>query len=129
MTKFIHHGTFDSAQMSLNVTTFKDSDMELEVGAAHDMSKQQIVLLERGECALRTQIDALRLSIDQLRDSLPATAARDTLCEKAAEIAGKAARAMTDRKWYSISAAGLLEAAKAVGEAASPLVKAAFNVV
>jgi hypothetical protein len=129
MAKLKHHGTFDSAQVSFKVTTFKDSSLEVDIGAARDMSKQEIVLLEQHEDVLCRQIDDLRRLLHQLRHSLPTSCTRDTLCEKGEEIANRATRAVKDRKWYSVSAGGLLDAAKAVGEAASPVVKAAINVI
>ena len=44
-------------------------------------------------------------------------------------MADKASQIVTDRKWYSISAKGVLEAAKAVGDAGVPLLSACMKVI
>lgn len=55
--------------------------------------------------------------VAEMQASPAATAAAATVCAHASAIAEAAGNMVADRKWYSISAAGLVEAAKAVGAA------------
>ena len=47
----------------------------------------------------------------------------------ALKIAATADRIQDHRKWYDVSAKGLIEAAEAVGSAAGPILKTALKVI
>ena len=78
---------------------------------------------------LATELARLRQQVADMQASPAAPAAAATVCAHASAIAEAAGNMMADRKWYSISAAGLVEAAKAVGAAASPMVDTALKVL
>jgi hypothetical protein len=129
VVKFTHKGTDNHAKLSLNVQTYPESSMELVVGAARGFSQQEIALLEKNTSELTSEVARLQEQIVQLERSLPASPKRDALSTEGRKITKSATRIMSERKWYNISASGLLEAAKAVGKAAMPLVGSAQKVI
>jgi hypothetical protein len=88
-----------------------------------------------GEATLDVHIEEVQRAVVDLERQLAALKASSPdpkialLVKEADKVVAVGAKAVSDNKWYSVSAKGVLEAAKAVGEAASPLVGAAIKVI
>ena len=111
----------DQSTTTLRVELYDSSQLELDVGDSHDMSVREIEIVEK-------QADAVRAAGAELRAQAAATG-DETVRAEADKVATAVERAVAERRWYDISAKGLLEAATAVGEAASPLIATAVKLI
>ena len=132
MAKINIGAAHDNSRMSLKAELSVASVMELNVGDGDGMSQREIEIIERESGQLASELTRLRQQVADMQASpaaTPATPAAAAVCAHASAIAEAAGNMVADRKWYSISAAGLVEAAKAVGAAASPMVDTALKVL
>ena len=73
---------------------------------------------------------ALLAEVQRIRQHLEGLAAANpVLAKEASSLAATVEKTISERRWYSVSAKGVLEAAKAVGEAASPIVGSCIKIV
>ena len=129
MAKINIGAAHDNSRMSLKAELSVASVMELNVGDGDGMSQREIEIIERESGQLATELARLRQQVAEMQASPAATPAAASVCAHASAIAEAAGNMVADRKWYSISAAGMVEAAKAVGAAASPMVDTALKVL
>ena len=129
MPKINIGGSYDNSKLVLDAEISGASTIEIVVGDGHDMSQRQIKILERDATATSQEIAKLRELAQQLTASMPHDANARTAGKEALNIAATASRIQQNRKWYSVSAKGLIEAAEAIGGAASPILKTALNVI
>lgn len=129
MPKINIGGSFDSSRLNLEAEFSSNSDIEINVGDGHDMSQRQIKLLERDAATTSGEIEKLRQLVAQLQAQAPHDAKVAALGSEAVAIADVASRIQRERKWYSVTTKGLIEAAEAVGSVASPIVKTALSVM
>ena len=121
MAKINIGASHDQSTTKLRVELHETSQLELDVGDSHDMSLREIEIVEK-------QADAVRAAGAELRAQAAATGDEAVRAE-ADKVATAVERAVAERRWYDISAKGLVEAAKAVGETASPLVATAIKLI
>ena len=121
MAKINIGASHDQSTTKLRVELHETSQLELDVGDSHDMSVREIEIVEK-------QADAVRAAGAELRAQAEATG-DDAVRAEADKVATAVERAVAERRWYDISAKGLVEAAKAVGETASPLVATAIKLI
>jgi hypothetical protein len=122
-------GSYDRSKSRIRAELSAASQMVLDIGSAHDMSSREISIIERDGEALSAELGRLRKLAEGLRANRPGDRKAAVVSAQAAAIADTGDRIVAERKWYSISVAGLVEAAKAVGEATSPLVASALKVI
>lgn len=129
MAKIVIGAGHDKSVLQFTGSAPANSDAEIIVGDGYDMSRRQIDFLFHEEKALSSEISSLQRQISDLQRRALCDAKLKAVCDAAAVIAATAEKVKQERKWYSVSAEGLLEAAKAVGGVADPLVKTAIGVV
>jgi hypothetical protein len=128
MAKITIGGRYDNSTTKLDAELSHNSQMELIVGDSFDMSKLEISIIERYSDQVLSEVNRLRNLGSQLNREHPAQEVAPVQKEVEA-IAETATRVVEDRKWYDISAKGLIEAAKAVGEVSSPLISTALKII
>lgn len=119
----------DNARLRLDAEISAASAIEINVGDGHDMSQRQINIIERDAAATSQEIGQLRELARRLVTVLPDDAHAAAASREALKIAATAGRIHDHRKWYAVSAKGLIEAAEAVGSAAAPVLKTALKVI
>lgn len=126
----IHRGSTGHGKIFVDLETFQNSQLMLDVGEARDFSEHHLKIVEReGTSAISQEIQHIRdLAKSDVIAFWPEPQRSQARIE-AIKVADTADKILAQRKWYSVSAPGLLEAAKAVGEAASPLVTSCVNVI
>ena len=129
MAKINIGAAHDSSKVSVKAELSVESVMELNVGDGFDMSQREIQIIEREKGQLAGALSTLRQQAEDLRSAAASTPAAAEVVTQATAIADAADRMTEDRKWYSVSSKGLLEAAEAVGAAASPIVATAMKVL
>lgn len=129
MPKINTGSSHDSSKLFLDAEFSSASDIEIVVGDGYDMSLRQIKILERDASSTALEITKLRDLVAQLKAQLPDDPKVVALGKEAGEIAVAANRMQQERKWYSVSTKGLIEAAGAVGSAASPILKSALGLI
>ena len=129
MVKLTVGSSHGSSKTTLQLNLPSGSVTEISVGNAYDMSVREIFLIERDAVILDAEIAMLQsLSANFLKERAPETQAK-AIVKMADDIASSAKNIVTQRKWFNVSASGLLEAARAVGEVASPLVSSALKII
>ena len=123
----IGHG-YDQSTTKVDAEFSRYSELELNIGNAYDMSSRELKFIEREEANVSHEISRLRELVAKLQTE-QSNQQTNQLCQEAIKIADTANRVIEEHKWYSISAKGLVEAAKAVGETASPLFTSAVKVI
>ena len=129
MAKINIGAAHDSSKVSVKAELSVESVMELNVGDGFDMSQREIQIIEREKDQLAGALSTLRQQAEDLRSTAAPTPAAAEVVTQATAIADAADQMTEDRKWYSVSAKGLLEAAEAVGAAASPIAATAMKVL
>lgn len=122
-------GTHDNSKLVLDVSLLTKSQMTLTVGDSYDMSSRQITIVERESDAIEKEIDNIVSTAAKVVNANPADPASKRVGSEAANVVAAAKKVLTERKWYSVSVEGLIEAAKAVGTVASPIVASAVKVI
>lgn len=126
MTKIKIGNINDDAISNLDLTLTKRSKLELTTGDVNDRGSLNLSILEKDDVNVTDAINELRRQILEFeKQSVKST----SLLREANTIVSTSTKMVSDRRWYSISIEGLLEAAKAVGAAASPLIGSAQKVV
>ena len=119
----------DSSTTRVSLETYQGSQLELNVGESRDFSVREVSIVEREATSIAQEIRRVRdLAASAEVESWPEPQRSDAKRE-AAKVADTAERILSERKWYSVSAKGVLEATKAVAEAASPLMGACIRVI
>ena len=129
MPKINIGGSYENSKLALDAEISAASTIEIVVGDGHDMSQRQIKIIERDATATSQEIANLRDLSQQLAAKMPENPNALKASKEALDIAATADQIQQNRKWYSVSAKGLIEAAEAVGSAASPILKTALNVI
>jgi hypothetical protein len=116
----------DNSKQHVQLTHTADARTEIDIGGARGRALQRVVIDEVTAARVLEGISVLQrqIHVAATRSKLDAS-----VLDRARVIAEQANRAVRERKWYDVSAEGLLEAAKAVGQIASPLVASAVKVV
>ena len=128
MAKITIGESYDQSTTKLRAELTQSSQMELHVGAAHDMSVREINIIERETSEIATAVSRMRALLSEFETNNQGLNPKH-VCREATVVADTAERIVRERKWYSVSGEGLLEAAKSVGEAASPLVASALKII
>lgn len=105
------------------------SNMELNIGDSHDMSVREITIIEREASEISHELSCLRELANEIQKNNPSSPEAKAIDRETTKLAETAERVINERKWYSVSAKGLIEAAQAVGSTASPLVDSALKIV
>lgn len=129
MAKITIGNSYDNSKASISAEFSKSSAMELNIGDQYDMSVRDISLVEREAANVNAEVARLRQLLANLEKTHGASPAWKAVRDQASAVADSATQVVAEHRWYSISAKGLVEAAKAVGEAASPLVGSALKVI
>lgn len=124
MAKITIGSGHDKSSTKIHAELALESSMELHVGDSYDMSLREVSIVERNTSELNQEILRLReLVAAQKSDG------SEAINEESEKIAKTAERIVSERRWYSVSTKGLIEAASAVGSVASPIVASALKVV
>ena len=129
MPKISIGASHDNSRLSLEAVISAASAIEITVGDGHDMSQRQINIIERDAAATSQEIGKLRELARRLAATLPGDARAAAASQEALKIAATADQIQHHRKWYDVSAKGLIDAAEAVGSAAGPILKTALKVI
>lgn len=116
------------SKLTMSLDVYTNSQLELKVGNQARMSERELRVVERQAVDVQSAVTELRNAIAGYAESASGPGAVQVVSE-ATKIANTAMQIVAERKWYSVSAAGLLEAAKAVGDTAVALVGAAVRVI
>ena len=108
---------------SIELTLSATSTLDLQIGESRDFSALQIKLMEADSNALLDEVQRIRQQLKELASANP------SLAREANGLAATVEKTISERRWYSVSAKGVLEAAKAVGEAANPIVSSCIKVI
>ena len=118
-----------SSTTRISLETYQGSQLELNVGEARDFSVRELSIIEREGTLIAREVQRVRdLASSAEIESWPEPQRSDAKRE-AAKLADTAERILLERKWYSVSAKGVLEATKVVAEATSPLMGACIKVI
>lgn len=109
------------ARLDLTITLGQLSQMNIDVGAGHDMSVRQINIIEREKADIDRTLEQLQRDLAQLRRTAPTSEKAEVLARESTALSNAAINAIKERKWYQISTAGFVEAAKAIGDASTPI--------
>lgn len=124
MTKITGGKISGHASADYQLHTRLNSTMELELGDVTENGALRVAVFEENEEALRAAIEKIRSAVDTLQSHGSSDMKREAM-----QIADTASKILHERRWYSISLDGLLEAAKAVGTAASPVLSLVLKTV
>jgi hypothetical protein len=124
MAKLTIGSSHNNSTLKLHAELGANSTMELHVGNGYDMSIREISIIEKSIPDIDHELSHLRALANNFTGD---TYTR--LREESEKVASTAKKIISERKWYDVSASGLIEAAKAVGEAASPLIESAIKIV
>lgn len=128
MVKLTVGDSYGSSKTTLSLDLPSTSATEITVGTAYDMSTREINLIERNADILNANIRELCELAAALRESGQGVSTL-AIANMAVKVADTASKIVTQRRWYSVSTSGLLEAARAVGDIASPLVSSALRLI
>ena len=129
MAKINIGSSHDSSRTKLQAELQVESALELNVGDGFDDSMREIHITEYQGAIIRAEVEKLKSELSSLQSGLREGSQVKELATRASELSQSAEAILNKRKWYSVSIQGLLEAAKAVGEAASPLASSAVKIV
>lgn len=119
----------DNSRQVLQVNHTSDAQTEFDIGGAEGNATLALHFNEVRLDDVNRSIEEFRILVNAMASEKNATKGQNAVVSSAQQVLKAAEASMKDRRWYSISAAGLLEAAKAVGEVASPLVSSALKVI
>jgi hypothetical protein len=128
MVKFKIGGPSDSARQNVDIKHSANADTDFQIDGARGCASQELRISEVNSELLHESLQQLKIELHKFSSSENSVGATGVVTESK-HLLTTAEKSIRERKWYSISAEGLIEAAKAVGEAASPLVGAALKVV
>jgi hypothetical protein len=126
MAKITVGNISEDARAIVNVDTPPASNLDLTIGHVMGRAKLDLSILERDGLNVAGAIAELQKQVLALADETMLSA---PLRKEAQEIVSAATKMVKEKHWYSVSLGGLFEAAKAVGEAASPIVASALKVL
>ena len=119
----------DNTLTRLKLESYQGSNLVLNVGDRFDMSVLELEFIEHESSSIAREIARIReLAYSEAVEALPEPT-RSVAKREATKVADTADKILAERKWYSVSAQGLMEATKAVGETASPLLGACLKVI
>lgn len=121
--------TFDNAKSRTSIELSSSSRLEINIGDAHDMSSREVEIIEREVVELSYHLEKLLSDAQNLQNQHANTDAALALQERSKELVNCSKKIVAERRWYSVSAKGVIEAAKALGEAASPIVATAIRIL
>lgn len=114
-----------NSTMIIDIVAREGSNLEINMGDSYDFSKQQISIIESNSQELRIELARLMGLVSDAQG----TPLGATLKKEVKEFVDTADKIVTERKWYSVSAKGLVEAAKAIGEAGVPILSSALKII
>ena len=117
MAKITVGHIIDDASAIVGVETPLGSNLDLTIGDVRGRGKLDLSILERDGLSAIGAIADLEKQLLALADQTIHVIA---LRQEAEQVVSAATAMVKHRRWYSVSLAGLFEAAKAVGEAANP---------
>lgn len=119
----------DRSKLRVLVETFTESPLELTIGHQSGMSERELILTEQHRTEIDDRIFDLREEIEKLKREAKEGDRGTAIALEATKIADTAAKIVKERKWYSVSGAGVIEAAGAVGKATSAVVKTSLDII
>lgn len=128
MAKITIGPSHDQSMTIIEAKLLQESQMELYVGDAYDMSIREIAIFEREVSEVNAELSRIHDLIAELKKNSDGHNTK-VLCREATVVADTTKCVIEKRRWYSISVKGLVEAAKSVGEAASPIVISALKII
>jgi ElaB/YqjD/DUF883 family membrane-anchored ribosome-binding protein len=112
-----------NSRLDLSVELGQLSQMSLTVGDGLDMSVRQISIIEHDKSKITEKLNQLQTALEKLRETKGNSKHVETLAREAQALADTTEKVVRERKWYEISTAGIVEAAKAIGDSSTPIVK------
>jgi hypothetical protein len=116
----------DQSKLTFKGTFPSGSSTEINFGDQFDMSAREISILETSNSELSQQLQELMKHARELDTNQNAGG---KIVDEVEKFSNQAKKIVTEKKWYSVSAEGLLEAAKSVGQMALPLISSADKVL
>ena len=118
----------DKSQQKIAIVHTAASSLDVSVGGARGAARQNVSITEAQTNELRLQLDKLQVELRALKSSEAFGSAGPVLAHEVSALAQQAERVVKEQRWYSFSTEGVMQAAKAVGETAAPLLAAAMKV-
>lgn len=119
----------DKSQQKISIVQASASSLDVSIGGSREEARQEVSITESQANELRVHLDRLQVELIALKSSEALNSLAPAFANEVTALAQQAERVVKERRWYSVSTGGLLQAAKAVGETAVPLLAAAMKVV
>jgi len=129
MPKIVIGDSEDESQLKLIVKLNQLSQLELHVGKGRHMSTREIEVIERESSKIDYEMLKLKEAIGKLQDKSGSDKNCERLIHEAEVLADTGSKVVREKKWYDLTTKGLVEAAKATGEIAGPVVSSAMTIL
>ncbi|MBP7002339.1 hypothetical protein [Amaricoccus sp.] len=116
--------TSGEARLLLSASLAHRSEFEIEVGDGSEMSLRQIELVERDRSEILRGLERARTEARRIAAMAPNDGLARQLSVATEAFASTASDAVKQKKWLNVSAAGVLDAIKALGLTAAPVSEA-----
>lgn len=118
-----------NSKLTVDLNLAHNSQFEVSVGDGHDMSTREIKVLERDEPQFHQHIAAFDSAISAATQTSKNPEVAKRLKEEAAKFRKAATTAVAKKKAVPVSTTGLVNVAKSIGAAATPILIVASKII